>query len=99
MPGFAAFSTAFRAASISSFLQRARLKTVDFVIISLISLTASKSPGLEAANPASITSTPRFSSCLASLFFSLMFMLHPGDCSPSLSVVSKNLIIVISPFN
>ena len=40
-------------------------------------------------NPASITSTPRRASCLATAIFSSMFMEKPGACSPSLRVVSK----------
>ena len=51
--------------------------------------TASKSPGEDAANPASITSTPSASSCCAIAIFSSTFIVQPGDCSPSRSVVSK----------
>ena len=51
--------------------------------------TASKSPSDAAGKPASITSTPSFSNCVASRIFSAVFMLAPGDCSPSLNVVSK----------
>jgi hypothetical protein len=64
--------------------------------------TESKSPGDEAGKPASITSTPNLSSCLAILSFSALFMLAPGDCSPSLNVVSKNITrssIDASPYN
>ena len=43
--------------------------------------------GEETAKPASITSTFSSSSCLAISIFSDRFMLHPGDCSPSRSVV------------
>src|SRR5487761_1798311 len=39
--------------------------------------------------PASMTSTPSAASAWAISIFSLMFMLAPGDCSPSRSVVSK----------
>ena len=52
-------------------------------------LTASRSPSEAAGNPASITSTPSFSSCTASRSFYAEFMLAPGLCSPSLKVVSK----------
>ena len=45
------------------------------------------------AKPASIISTFIRSNCLAICNFSLRFILHPGDCSPSLNVVSKILII------
>jgi len=51
--------------------------------------TDSKSPGLETGNPASMTSTPRRTSCLAISIFSPVFMLAPGDCSPSRNVVSN----------
>jgi hypothetical protein len=47
-------------------------------------------PGQEAAGkPASSTSTPNFSSWVARRNFSAVFMLAPGDCSPSLKVVSN----------
>ncbi len=49
----------------------------------------SRSPGDEMANPASITSTPRRSSCRAISIFSGADRAMPGDCSPSRSVVSK----------
>src|SRR4030042_762262 len=58
-------------------------------------LTDSKSPGELLGNPASITSTFRRSSWRAILIFSSRFMLAPGDCSPSRSVVSKILIFSI----
>ena len=54
-----------------------------------ISRTASNSPSLEMGKPASITSTPSRSSCRAISSFSSTFIEAPGDCSPSLSVVSK----------
>src|SRR5438105_4580696 len=47
--------------------------------------------------PASITSTPRSFSACATWSFSARFMLAPGDCSPSLSVVSK--MINLSAFS
>ena len=50
------------------------------------------------AKPASMMSTPSFSSCLAISIFSARFMLHPGDCSPSRKVVSKILIRFIFLF-
>src|ERR1700738_1650661 len=49
----------------------------------------SKSPGEEIGKPASITSTPSFSSCRAMRSFELASRWKPGDCSPSRSVVSK----------
>ena len=54
-----------------------------------ISWTASKSPGEVIGKPASITSTPSRASCWAISTFSAVFSEMPGDCSPSLSVVSK----------
>ena len=58
-----------------------------------IVLTASKSPGELAANPASITSTPSFSNCLAISSFSAVVKPMPADCSPSLNVVSKMITL------
>ena len=43
--------------------------------------------------PASMMSTPSDSSCRAMRIFSAMVMENPGDCSPSLSVVSKILTL------
>ena len=54
-----------------------------------ISSTEVKSPGLEIGNPASMMSTPRLSSNLATSIFSIVFNWQPGTCSPSRSVVSK----------
>jgi hypothetical protein len=39
--------------------------------------------------PASMMSTPSFSSWAATFSFSSRFIEQPGDCSPSRSVVSK----------
>ena len=54
-----------------------------------IACTASKSPGEEIGNPASMTSTPSRASWWAISSFSAVLSEMPGDCSPSLSVVSK----------
>ena len=51
--------------------------------------TASKSPGEAMGKPASMMSTPRSTRAWATSIFSARFMLAPGDCSPSRSVVSK----------
>src|SRR5713101_3893876 len=51
--------------------------------------TASRSPFDAIGNPASITSTPSAASCRAMRIFSSVFIENPGDCSPSLSVVSN----------
>ena len=53
--------------------------------------TASKSPGEAIGKPASMMSTPSRSSWRAIRTFSPVCMLHPGDCSPSRSVVSKTV--------
>ena len=42
--------------------------------------------------PASMTSTPKATRAWAISIFSARFMLAPGDCSPSRSVVSKIVI-------
>ena len=54
-----------------------------------IAFTAAKSPLDDAANPASITSTPSSDSAEAMVSFCDMLMEQPGDCSPSRRVVSK----------
>ena len=54
------------------------------------------SMGEAMAKPASMMSTPSFSSCFAISIFSGRFMLQPGDCSPSLRVVSKILMRFMS---
>ena len=56
-----------------------------------IDCTDSKSPGEEIAKPASMISTFIRSRHFAISIFSLRFMLHPGDCSPSRRVVSNIL--------
>ena len=58
-------------------------------MVSAIDLTDAKSPGLETANPASITSTFSFSKALAIRSFSSLVIEAPGLCSPSRNVVSK----------
>src|SRR4030095_10937173 len=56
--------------------------------------TDSKSPSDDAAKPASMTSTPSFSSWRAMTTFCSTVMLAPGDCSPSRKVVSKIFTIL-----
>ena len=77
---------------------RANEQIVDSLICLATVLMDLKSPGLAAANPASITSTPNFSSCLAMRNFSSWVIEAPGLCSPSLNVVSKmiSLLFLIS---
>ena len=77
------------AAWMSRSLARASEHTVEFWIVSAIVRIASASPGLAAANPASITSTPSFSSWRAMRTFSSLVIDAPGLCSPSRKVVSK----------
>ena len=73
-------------------LARASEQTVDCLMILAISEMASKSPGLAAAKPASMTFTPNFSNCLAMRIFSSLVIAAPGLCSPSRKVVSKIII-------
>ena len=67
---FFAYLIASPALRISFSTARANEHIVDSLIFFATALTDSKSPGLAAANPASITSTPNFSSCLAIRNFS-----------------------------
>src|SRR5699024_5403175 len=90
--GSSAYLRASHAVSISDLTVLASPVTDVFLMVFAISFTASKSPLEEAGNPASIRSPPQRSSCLAISSFSCLFKLTPGDCSPSLSVVSKILI-------
>ena len=76
---------------MSGFSARERLATVAFFTVCAIVFTAWKSPGEAMAKPASMMSTPKRSSWRATSVFSCKFMLQPGDCSPSRSVVSNTL--------
>ena len=76
-------------ASISSRSARASAVTATLRISRAMRLHASNSPAEELGNPASMTSTPSFSSCLAMRSFEVAFRWKPGDCSPSRSVVSR----------
>ena len=78
-----------QAASMSALWVRARPQITGPSTARAIAWTASKSPGEVIGKPASITSTPSRASCLAISTFSWVFSEIPGDCSPSLSVVSK----------
>ena len=91
--GCAAALSASQARSMSSSLHRASPQTVAAVTTLAMSLTLAKSPGEAIGNPASITSTPSCTSAWAISSFSVRFMLAPGDCSPSRSVVSKMRIV------
>ena len=62
---------------------------MQFFTVSATAFTASKSPGLAIAKPASITSTFSRSSERAMRIFSSLVIDAPGLCSPSRIVVSK----------
>jgi len=85
----AAGASASPACWTSRALARAKPHTTLSVTASAMARTASKSPGLAAGKPASMTSTRRFSNCRATRSFSSKVMDAPGLCSPSRSVVSK----------
>ena len=87
--GASAPCNASAARSMSAGRVRARLHTRLSRTASAMLLTAAKSPGLEVAKPASMTSTRSFSSALATRSFSSRVMAAPGLCSPSRRVVSK----------
>ena len=89
MRGFSATFTASQARSMSAGMARHRPATSTPFTARAMACTASKSPWLEAGNPASMMSTPRISNWRARRIFSLRFMVAPGDCSPSRRVVSK----------
>ena len=80
---------AFATSSMSSRLQRARPQMIGPCTSRATAFTLSQSPREAAGKPASMTSTPRSASARATRSFSGCAMLHPGDCSPSRSVVSK----------
>ncbi len=89
MRGRCAPFSAAHARSMSPAAARARLATVARWHWRATSRTASKSPSLAMAKPASMMSTPSASSWAATRSFSSRFMEQPGDCSPSRRVVSK----------
>ena len=60
-----------------------------------IALTASKSSGEATGKPASMMSTCSLASWRATSSFSVLFMVAPGACSPSRSVVSKILMYLL----
>src|SRR5690606_33100400 len=89
MRGRGASLSAAQARSMSSRLQRARPAMIGPCTSFAIRLTDSQSPREAIGKPASMTSTPSSASAFATRSFSGCVMLHPGDCSPSRSVVSK----------
>ena len=70
-----------------------RLQRVHSVPASRIFLRVSFSISEEAANPASMMSTPRSSRAMAMRTLSSELRAMPGACSPSLRVVSKIWIL------
>ena len=89
MRGFSASFTASAARSMSVGLHRASPAMTGPWIWRAMACTLSKSPGEAIGKPASITSAPRSARARAISSFSARFILHPGLCSPSRSVVSK----------
>jgi len=84
-----AAARASAARSMSSATVRARLAMTGPATSAAILDTAVKSPGEEAANPASITSTFSLASWVAIATLSSGERAMPGACSPSRRVVSK----------
>ena len=64
-------------------------QTTAFFVRLAISFTAAKSPSDATGKPASMMSTPIWSSSSATSSFSSWVMVAPGHCSPSRKVVSK----------
>src|SRR5690606_21645906 len=89
MQGDSASFSASQDASMSFSTDRDRLTTAARFTFFATARTDWKSPGEEAAKPASMEFTPSFSSWRAISTFSDVLRLTPGDCSPSRSVVSK----------
>ncbi len=94
--GLSADWTDFPAISTSLGLARARAAMIGRRTSLEIWLTLEKSSSEATENPASMMSTPKSSSCIAIRSFSAMDMVKPGDCSPSLRVVSKTLTLAIA---
>src|SRR5579884_2219040 len=87
--GRSAPRTASTTASMSARLARASPAMIGPLTSRAISCTPSRSPGELAGNPASMTSTRISARARAASSFSCVFIVKPGDCSPSRSVVSK----------
>ncbi len=92
MRGASACRTASQQTRTSFSTARARPQTRAPSTSLAIAWTASKSSGEATGNPASMTSTRSLASWRATSSFSARFMLAPGACSPSRSVVSKILM-------
>jgi hypothetical protein len=89
MRGLPDHFTASHARSMSALSMRARPATVGPATSEAMRDTDSKSPSEVIGNPASMTSTLRRASWWATSTFSSTESEMPGDCSPSLRVVSK----------
>src|ERR1700694_81203 len=87
--GFSASLTASQQASMSLMAARASPATATPFVRRAISLTAARSPGDAAGQPASMMSTLRRTRLSATWSFSSVVKVAPGDCSPSRRVVSK----------
>ncbi len=94
MRGRAARLSASPARRMSCSEVRQSAATVNARHSAATAVTAAKSPSEAMGNPASMMSTPSASSWCASRTFSSRFIEQPGDCSPSLSVVSKIAILL-----
>ncbi len=92
MRGTSACLTASQQTRMSCSIARASPQTRGPLTSRAIALTASKSSGEAIGKPASMMSTRSLASCRATSSFSARFMLAPGACSPSRSVVSKILM-------
>ncbi len=95
-------ASALSVASMSGRAARAKAQITGPSTCRAIASTDWKSPGEATGKPTSITSTPRCASARATWSFCTRFMLAPGACSPSRSVVSKTktrsvALIVLPP--
>ena len=95
MRDWGASRSASPARSISLSSARARPQTTLSLMVRATACTPSKSPGLAAGKPASMTSTRKRSSALAMRTFSSRVMEAPGLCSPSRKVVSKMMSLSV----
>src|SRR5947207_4623432 len=84
-------ASALRTASMSGRCARASAQMTGPSTCREIASTAWKSPGDATGNPTSITSTPSAARAFATCIFCERFMLPPGACSPSRSVVSNTI--------
>ena len=95
MRGVSATLTASQHTRMSCSMARARPAMRGPLTSAAIVLTASKSSGEAIGKPASMMSTWSLASWRAISSFSALFMVAPGACSPSRSVVSKILMYLL----